>query len=301
VVNNFGSRPLAQIWIEPAQNQPPRQALRRLPRARRIIPLGRAWRPCARASSPWTPHVLLSAMCPCLPRRGGAPKWPARAPSFSSLASPPHSHSLRTRAQSAATPLPSRAGLRQPLLFPLSRPSSLPMSTTSSFAPWCRARSIPSQPLLVIVACGHRCRDRRGRRCVWPGGHEPSPVKLQPPLSSRGPLGAPPLHHHRRRAFPSSQSASVGAPVTGSARFHGQPALGHLARSRVIPRRRRDLLVLMPPLATAAGDPLAGAASHRASPLLCRRHEEEEGRFPPSVSLFVWQAGPAERWVQHVG
>jgi hypothetical protein len=100
---------------------------------------------------------------------------------------------------------------------------------------------------------------------VWPGGHEPSPVKLQPPLSSRGPLDSPPLHHHRRRAFPSPQSASAGAPVTSSARFHGQPPLGHLARSRVLPRRRLDPPELEPPF-SIAGEPPPAATGHLPPP-----------------------------------
>jgi hypothetical protein len=47
-------------------------------------------------------------------------------------------------------------------MFPSSRPSSLPMSTTNSFTPRRRARSTPSQPLLTVVARDHRCRDRCG-------------------------------------------------------------------------------------------------------------------------------------------
>jgi hypothetical protein len=62
----------------------------------------------SRVSPPWTPCVLLSVTCLRLARHGGAPERPARAPPFSSLASPPRSHSLRTCAQSVAAPWPGR-------------------------------------------------------------------------------------------------------------------------------------------------------------------------------------------------
>jgi hypothetical protein len=104
---------------------------------------------------------------------------------------------------------------------------------------------------------------------VWPGGHEPSPVELQPPLSSHGPLGAPPLHHHRRRALPPPQSASAGAPVTVPARSHGQPALGHLARSRVAPQRRLDPPEFEPPFSIASVPP-----------------PDDTGRLPPPPSVL---------------
>jgi hypothetical protein len=84
---HFGAK--VQIGPDVAQKRSSIWPHRRPPRIRQMSSKGWTWRPCTRAPSPWTPRVLLSAMCPRLPQRGGASERPARAPPFSSLTSPP--------------------------------------------------------------------------------------------------------------------------------------------------------------------------------------------------------------------
>jgi hypothetical protein len=139
---NFAFRPIAQFGPDPAQKRPPKHPELCPPPVRQLSPEGRAWPPCTRAPPPWMTRVLFSAACLRLARLGGAPERPARVPPFSPLASPSRSLYLRTRARSAAAPLPSRTELRGQ-----SPPSTLLSNRTT--APPSSPRAAHDAPLLL--------------------------------------------------------------------------------------------------------------------------------------------------------
>jgi hypothetical protein len=106
VVNNFGLRPLAQIWTESAQNglqDGHRDACHVLG----VLP---SWRPCSRAPPPWLDmhHLTLHASYALLPRWKST-KTRARAP-LNAPSRPGTSHCLpafphRTKARPPWPPM----------------------------------------------------------------------------------------------------------------------------------------------------------------------------------------------------
>jgi hypothetical protein len=122
--------------------------------------------------------------------------------------------------------------------------------------------------------------------------YEPSLAELGPPLSSRGPLGASPLHHHRRRASPPLTLRHRQSTSHRPTCFHGQPTLGHLTRRRAVPRRCMDPPELAPP-SSIAGKPPPATTRHFPPPpsTLCLGRNKRKADTS-SLFLCVSESGP---------
>jgi hypothetical protein len=124
-----------------------------------MSPEGRAWPPCTRAPSPWTPRVLLSAVCPRLTCPGGTTERPPEL--LPSLPFNPFSLLLARKLElpklAATATIAERWSSAQPLL----RSTSVPTECVTAFASPCSAPRA-RLPRLPITGAPRR---RRGRRC----------------------------------------------------------------------------------------------------------------------------------------
>jgi hypothetical protein len=160
-----------------------------------------------RASPPWTPrvHSLCHARPPPCRVCCALDHWERPRPS-SPYPTRPHALSLPSPSLSGRSMVASRQSRHcralelPPQLLLCSLP--VPIKCTTIVSSSGRPSGAPSLAVPHAAAppwCrhGHRCRGH-----TQSVRHEPPLVELWLLVDARGPPGTPPLHHHRRRAFP---------------------------------------------------------------------------------------------------
>jgi hypothetical protein len=160
-----------------------------------MSPEGRTWPPCTRAPSPWTPRVLLSAVCPRLTCPGGTTERPPEL-----LPSPP---SIPFRSFSRASSSFRSSPPRPPL--------------PSGGAPPSRCCALPpSQPSMSPPSPRHA--PPRARAC--PGSRSPEH------LAAGADAAAPSVHVVRRPRYTSGRASTAhGCGWTSWSSSHHPPPL----------------------------------------------------------------------------